>query len=291
MKILSMPARLAATGAATALAAAGLVAAGSVSANAATGANVYQCVAAAYGVDHAFPVTVETSALPSGSVPAAADVAPGAFEVTEATITIPAELAPLLGGLGVDGAVAPDFAFELGDKARASAPLTISEIVPGEGGTLVGLGSGTSTAFRTPVAGTHDITMPEAFTFVPTIGGESPGVEVPCTNNDEPAKLGEITTTKQASTMDAKAAKTTVKRTAKAKLIAKVTREFGGAPATGKVIAKKGSKKVGSGSLKQGKATFTIDKLKVGKHTITLSYKGDAATTGSSDKVTIKVVK
>lgn len=65
------------------------------------------------------------------------------------------------------------------------------------------------------------------------------------------------------------------------------------ASATGAVIAKLGSKQVGTGKVTQGKATVAISaaNLKVGKNAVTLSYAGDATHKPANVIAKIKVVK
>jgi hypothetical protein len=62
----------------------------------------------------------------------------------------------------------------------------------------------------------------------------------------------------------------------------------GGAPATGKVLLRYGAKKV-TVTLKGGKATYRLPKLKQGKLTVTASYLGNATTAKSTASRTIKV--
>jgi ABC-type phosphate transport system substrate-binding protein len=59
--------------------------------------------------------------------------------------------------------------------------------------------------------------------------------------------------------------------------------------ATGKVTVKEGSKTLGTGTLANGKVTITLKKkLKPGKHTLKVSWPGDANGSGSEKKVKIK---
>lgn len=61
--------------------------------------------------------------------------------------------------------------------------------------------------------------------------------------------------------------------------------------ATGKVSVKLGSKTLASGSLKAGKVTLTLKKLKTGANKLKAVYAGDANAVGSQKTFTVKVAK
>ena len=69
-----------------------------------------------------------------------------------------------------------------------------------------------------------------------------------------------------------------------------VTLNGSSATATGTVTIKDGSKVVGTGTLANGKVTITLKKLKPGKHTLTISWAGDANASGSEATVKIKAL-
>lgn len=101
------------------------------------------------------------------------------------------------------------------------------------------------------------------------------------------------TVAKVAPKVTAKLAKTSVKKTAKAKLTvtAKAT-GFAKSKLTGTVTVKDGTKKVGSGKLKNGKATITLKKItKTGTHKLTVSYAGTSQVAAKKTTVTLKVTK
>jgi ABC-type phosphate transport system substrate-binding protein len=60
--------------------------------------------------------------------------------------------------------------------------------------------------------------------------------------------------------------------------------------AAGTVTVKDGSKVVGTGTLSGGTVKITLKKLKPGKHTLTVTYEGDANATGSSTTVKVKAL-
>jgi len=75
-------------------------------------------------------------------------------------------------------------------------------------------------------------------------------------------------------------------RSYKGKVVVKETAT--GAP-TGKVVVKLGKKIVGKGTIKSGKVTLTLKKLKKGKNKLTATYAGDSTFAGSKLKFKITV--
>ncbi len=69
-----------------------------------------------------------------------------------------------------------------------------------------------------------------------------------------------------------------------------VTLNGASSTATGTVTVKDGSKVVGTGTLANGKVTITLKKLKPGKHTLKISWAGDANASGSEATVKIKAL-
>ncbi|MCL3837401.1 Ig-like domain repeat protein [Aeromicrobium duanguangcaii] len=79
-----------------------------------------------------------------------------------------------------------------------------------------------------------------------------------------------------------------VKASARAKVTVTVSAK--GTTPTGKVTVKVNGKSV-KGTLKKGKVTVTLPKLKAGKHTVKVTYAGSAKVAGKSTKTTIRVTK
>lgn len=79
-----------------------------------------------------------------------------------------------------------------------------------------------------------------------------------------------------------------VEKGKKAKGVVTVTLAGISAKATGSVKIKDGSKTLVTKALSGGKATITLPKLSKGKHTLKISWKGDANAAGSSKTFTIK---
>lgn len=286
MKSTILSKRLAATGAAAALAAGALVGATATSAEAATANGSYDCMVPGIGALGAFPTTLEAPGLEEfPSVPAGFLVPPG-FLSANSTLEAPMAAAGALTSLGVVGGTIDDFAIHIGDSV-APAPMSVTSIAPSPTGAVVSA-TGLNNAFAMPAAGTHEILLPESFTFIPSnAGGPIPGVSVVCTT-DAPASLGQIETTLNDSTTDAKAPKK-VRKGKRATITSAVAGGFSNA--TGDVVAMKGNKTLGQGVLAEdGTSKFKISKLKVGTHKVTVKYLGDGFRKASQDVVTIKVV-
>jgi hypothetical protein len=275
MKLRTITTRAAVAGAATALMAGGLVAGTATTASAAAASTDYTCSSAFF--EDTFPMNINVPLLPP-SAPAGYPIDAGLLSFS-ADLTIPAATAAMLPG-SVDGGQAEDYSVGFGTEGSVAAPVVFDERVNNEDGSVTFNGSGANAAFSTPAAGTYAVTMPETFTLVPTSGGAALPFEITCTS-DAPGSLGDITLSKQASGMKAKA----VKAGTKYKVTATVTNEYG--TPTGKVTTKLGTKTF-SGTLKKGKAIITLPKSAKGKK-LTLNYKGDGYTQAA--KTTVKVPK
>ena len=280
MNLRSLTARAALAGATTALVAGGLVVATDTAANAAETTGDYTCAIPILG-NQTFPLMVSVPLLPP-TAPAGFPVDAGLLSYSS-TITVPAAAAGPLASFGVVGGAIDDFTMDVGSLAVA-APGTYTATPAGSDGSVVMEGTGANEAFSLPAAGTYDVKLPAAFTFVPMtasgplqIGGQA--VSVPCTS-DAPATLGSVTLTKQVSTMTAKAKKTATGY----KVTALVSNEY--TSPTGKVTTKVGSKKY-SGTINSGKAVLKLPKSAKGK-TLTLKYAGDSYSQPTSTKVTPK---
>ena len=279
MKLRSLSARVALAGATTALVAGGLVVATDTAASAAEATGDYTCAVPILGPT-TFPLTVTVPLLPP-TAPAGMPIDQCLLSYSS-TVTVPATAAGALGSLGVVGGAIDDFTMTVGSLV-VNAPGTYTG-APGEGGAVIMEGSGANEAFTLPAAGTYDVKLPAAFTFTPMtasgplqIGGQP--VNVGCTT-DAPATLGTVQLDKQIGTITGKS-----KKTAKGyNVVATVTNQYG--TPTGKVTTKLGAKKL-TATLKNGKATFKLPKSAKGKK-LTLTYKGDAYTTG--DKTDAPVV-
>lgn len=279
--------RTAVAGATVALAAGALVGITSTAANAATVTNTYTCsLPNVYSGD--FDLTV-TGEIPVPQYWAGATVPSGLLNIT-AEATVPADAAGLLGAAGVTGAKSDDFAFALGNSP---VPVPLAGDFETAGGATKWMASGVNDAFTTPNPGTYDALMPVAFTMT-TMQGDTPSVSLGCVIKEgtEPAAMSEgFTLLKQASATTAPKAVSAKKGKAVKLAVSAESTSLGG-PVNGKVIAKEGSKVLDSATLKKGKATLDLGKkLKVGKHTITVTYKGLPSVSGSSAKSVVTIKK
>lgn len=283
MNVSRMSRRLSAAGVATALAAAGLIGAGSTAAQAATVTNTYTCsIPNVYSGDFLASVTSE---LPVAQYWAGAGVPAGLINVT-VDATVPADAAGMLKTAGVTGARSDDFAFALG-TASVTAP--IKGDFTSDGTTTTWHATGANSAFMTPTPGHYDVALPGAFKIT-TMQGSTDSVTLDCVLKDAaPQTIGSIDLLKQSSTTTVTPTVIKVKKGKAAVVPVSVTNSMGAA--SGKVVAKEGSKKIGGSTLKSGAAKIKLDVLKVGKHTVTVSYPGNASISGSKDTVVIKVVR
>lgn len=294
MNVSRISKRMAATGVATALAAGALVGAGTTAATAAptTGSSVYNC--SNPGLPQALPMQLSLTAdMPISSLPSGYNVT-GVNLPVDVVFAVPTEVVAALGAFGVSqiGAGAEDMSLRLGSTSipvNAVEPVGLTDVVPGS--PLVLATSGMTGDFTAPAAGNYQIKMPSSFVLDAVTNSPAPGLgslSLACAiADDSGSNILPFTVTKQASAITAKAPKKAVKKGKPAKIVATVAGAF--KAATGKVVAKDGSKTVGTSKLKKGKAVFKIKKLKKGAHTITLVYKGDKSTEGSAVEVPVTV--
>ena len=285
MNVSRMTRRIAVSGVATAIAAGALVGASSTTANAAFEAtSTYTCNVA--GTPVAMPMTASVPILPPTAN--AGMIIPANLLDVSTALTIPAAVASQLGSLGVTGGTVQDFGMLIGDKGAAPAPLTVTGFAPGtEVGSLVANAAGKNASFTLPESGTYDITLPKSFTFTPSTAAGPLPITVPCTT-EAPAKLSSVRLDKNASATDAKAP-VSIKKGSVAKVTSLIT--SGGPAPTGKIVAKLGTKTVGTGTVKAGQAVMKIAKLPVGKDKLKIKYLGDAYTAPSGDSLVVKVVR
>ena len=145
---------------------------------------------------------------------------------------------------------------------------------------------GLNLAFRMPKAGTFDVLAPSSFSFEATTVAFGV-LPVTCNADAAPGGYGHpITVVKNESTTTG-SSNTPVKHGAKAVLKAKVSAQ-NHAP-TGKVTFKQGKKKLGTATIKKGKAVLKL-KLSKGTHKIKAFYGGDGYTNESTSAV-FKVVQ
>jgi hypothetical protein len=290
MNVVSMSKRFAATGAVAALAAAALVGVSTTSANATPVTNSYTCSNASFGLG---PWTVGLVSDAPGiegfpQIPAGFDAPAGLLTLTN-HFTIPDDAHTTLTNSGVEDLAFPEFAGSFGSTSIGVSGMTaqVSEMTDNGDGTHSFDSNGLNDAFAVPAAGVYPVLSPESFTMTATVPTLGP-VPVACTlaEGTEPGAYTTITAVKNQSTVAGKAAGK-LKKGKVAKLVATVGAD--NQVPTGKVLVKKGSKTLGTATLKAGKATVNLGKLKKGTHKVTVVYKGDGYTTAGSDPVTLKV--
>ena len=305
MNVMTKSTRFAATGAAVALAAAALVGVTGTAANAAPEVtNTYDCTTP-NGL--AFPVTLKTNALGIESfetIGAGASIPANLLKVTTRA-TMPAAAAQALGGSGVDHVELPDFAADFGSESVGVSGMvgyvadiinngdgTVSLDLPKDDPATEEWEAGINKAFATPAAGVYDILMPGGFTINAYAADGTLIAPITCgLAADQTAQaLHSIEVTKGASTASGKPVAKTLKTTTVAKMKVTVLPSGSRVP-TGKVLVKEGTKTLGSAMLNDaGKATVKMGKLKKGKHTVKVVYKGDGYNAKDvSDKITFTI--
>lgn len=271
--------RLAATGAATALAAAALVGGGTTTAHAVSGTANYVC-----GPLGAIPVSVDAPVFDHELI---ARTEAGGVEEIGVDALLPGEALGLLGMLGVSeiGATLTDFHLWLGEGGQEISNLSIPTTALPAGGELPLAGTGVLSSLVTPNdAGTYPLSLPSSFTMVPAANVPLPIESLDCTlaEGSDPV-IGQVEVVKSGSSITGKTAET--KKGHKA--VAKVSRSVGG-DVFGKVVAKLGKKTVGSKAVnRKGKAVFALPSSAHGKK-LTLIYKGDSGTEGSRTSLKVK---
>ncbi|MBC2961224.1 Ig-like domain repeat protein [Nocardioides deserti] len=284
MQINRFARRLAVATTSVAVAGTALVGATATSANAAEATNAYTC-----SIPGVFTGTFDITVL--GGLPesflagAAVPDALASNLAVQAVAQIDQATYGTLELFQINAASADDFAFTLG-SASVPAPVTGPITETETGGEWKP--SGTVKAFTTPGAGTYEVSLPQSFTLTGK-NGDTKVADVPCTlaEGETAGSLGSITLTKQASTVAAK--NVTVKKGKKATV--KVTVGTDSVTKSGKVVATKGKKNLGSAKVKNGKATLKLAKLPVGKHKVVVKFTGNQSVKGSSKTITVTVKK
>lgn len=137
-----------------------------------------------------------------------------------------------------------------------------------------------------PSAGTLPVPIPTEFSFTPVAGLLS-GLQVKCAIDPSTLPGGggvPVIPSKYGSKLKAKAAS----KASKAVVTVKV-KTTAGQKAVGDVKAKIKGKKAVTKTLKNGKVKFVFNKLKAGKHKVTLRFLGNGFTDPAKKKVTVRV--
>src|SRR5689334_15038876 len=291
MKSMSLSRRVAAAGAVSAMAAGALVAtAGTASADDPVVNNVYSCTVPGFP---AFPVGLQAVAVGISGFPSigAGTSIPAGLLTVSNVFTIPGQVHDLMAQLQVQDVSATSYSGDFGGNPISVSGVSVtlanmtqngdgtwsSDHVDNDGNGLPdsGEGNGLNDAFEVPAAGTYDVLSPANLTLLATKADGTPAAQVSCVIQDgtTPGAFTNILVTKNASTVAAKATKKHFAQGKAAKV--KTTVTGGSKTPTGKVLLKKGSKTLASGSLNDaGQAVLSTKKLPVGKNSLTVVYKG-----------------
>ena len=289
MKSTILTRRVAAVGAATALAAGALVATTGTTATAAPVSNTYTCGTSAgpqqVDVDIEVPGIGGVTQFFAGQA-----VDPmGAF-TANLTFTISDDFHSILLGLGVTDLEVPAYAAKFGNSKvpLAAFETSITDMTQNPDDTWSDSVSSPVIAFKAPSAGIdQNAVTPPRINILATIGGNP--VDVVCDRNDAAQVLTTVDVFANDSTTAAKSTKACFEKGTAAKVKVKVSAD--NKTPTGTVILKKGSRTLDKGKLKKGAAVLSTKALGVGKNKLTVVYKGDSYTNGSKDTVTVKVVR
>lgn len=284
--------RLAAFGAAGALAA-GSVLAGGVISPAAAVDTTYTCTTS--GGPITLPVSV-ANPFPS-SVPAGQQI--GTQDV-DMVVNIPGALLPtiqlLLGSVGLPttslSGTVQDAAFVVGSQSVPVNGLAApSTAFPASGDMSLPF-SGSTSAFTPSSSGSLPVGLPQSFDFLP---GGSAALALPCELSGPAMTVGTLvvgsggSTDKESTTTRAKFLNTPL-TTAKRPLIRVRVLQEDGDPAAGTVVVKKGKKVLKKVTLNDaGKKRFRIARLARGEHRLVFRYKGDVDSLASKVVKTVRV--
>jgi len=294
MNLRRISTRFAIAGVTTAVAASGMVGLATTAADAAEGSAVYDCLAGPSSFE--VPVTA-TGSIPT-AVPSGFPVPAGFLPVTLGFTAAEATLTGIKNFTGATqfGAGSTDFKLRMGTTRIPINDVTVPNAdIPATGDMTFTTAGSTAGSFVVPKAGTYQVKLPAAFGLVVTTNSATAAFQnlpATCTIKDgETADITTVVVSKQGSTVTAKTPKP-VARNKAAKVAVSVKGQY--AAPTGKIVAKKGRKVLGTATLKKGKtitstATVTLKKLKPGKHTIVLTYVGDPSTNKNSDSVKVTV--
>lgn len=215
-------------------------------------------------------VTVGAHAYTARFVPTrVADFAPSESAAAQVTVRTPAALS-VTGTTAAYGRAKVVTVRATVDGAAATGPVQVK------------VGAGATRTYRLGAAGT--VAVP--------VAASTPAGRVRVTASlagsatvDGAAATVDLSVAKARGAVSAKLAKAKVKQSRRAVL--RVSVKPAGVPVTGKVVVKSGSRVVGRGVVRGGKATITLAKLKKGTYRLVVSYGGDANVT----RATARTVK
>ena len=235
-----------------------------------------------------FPVSVANPFPASGKVGEEVAAAPVTMDVSIAESQL-GLIKLLLGGAGLpttalSGSIT-DAAMVVGGQSVALNDLAApSTAIPASGDMVLPV-VGSTSAFTPKKGGNLAIGLPTKFTFIPA---GVPAFAMPCTLSGAESTAGTMSVAKLSSTTTAKVKNAPVTTAERAKVLVKSVTSTGAA--SGKVVAKEGSKVLATGTLSDtGKVTLKLPKLKKGEHKVVFRYKGNGSTKASAKTLTLKI--
>jgi hypothetical protein len=283
MNIRRITARTAVAGITTALAAGAFVGITTTAADAATGTAQYNCTNGF--TSDVLPLTLSATADLASFPPFATGFSvPEDIVGVDLVIGLSPEAVAGLKANHIDsvGATSTGMNFPFGSSA---APLKGFDIAPAALPETGGFEMGThavNAPFALPNPGAVALKMPAAFSLTNVIP-----IPLDCTVAGEQQTITTYTVTKQSATVTAPAKK--VRKNKPFSIVANVVGQY--KAATGKVSVKLGTKTLGTGIVKSGKATVKIAKGLKKTANVTVVYAGDKSTNGAKSapvKITVK---
>jgi hypothetical protein len=150
--------------------------------------------------------------------------------------------------------------------------------------------SGGNREFVPSRVGAQDLVLPDTFDLDVLDGLGVPLLDVSCEWDGDDGPIGTVDVVKQTSSMSAQVVKKRVKDGKKPKVRVSVLDQLDQG-ATGDVVATLDGKNVGSGTLRNGTTRLMLVPLSLGKHRVTLTYKGTKTVAQATKTVVVKVVK
>lgn len=213
---------------------------------------------------------------------------PGGIVPVTVTATLPANVATALAAKQVAGVASEDFGISLG---ASTVPAPVAGELVTEAGTTTWAAEGGNVEFTTGDVGLVNGFLPEEFGLAVTGADGATLGEGGCTLADpEPAQIiTGFTLGPQSSATTAPSA-VTAKKGKKVVLAVSVRSTTVDEPVSGgSVVAKLGSKTLGTADLVGGKAKLGLGKLPVGKHKVTVTYLGIPSVLSSTARTTVTV--
>ena len=269
-----------------ALATTGLATVGAAPATAAPSGGSYLCEFPLFD-ELDVPLSLDVPDLPA-ELPVGIPVPAGEWDVEGALVLPDFVLTLLAGTLGVSGAT-HDLNLLFGPDEVPIDLTSPLDSLPAADDIDMPL-SGGNRAFVPTRVGPQDLLLSDTFDLAVLDVLGVALLDVSCEWDGDDGPIGTVDVVKQTSSMKAQVAKKRVKDGKKAKVLVSVLDQLDHG-ATGDVVATLDGRNVGSGTLKNGATKLKLAPMSLGKHRVTLTYKGSKTVAQATKTVVVKVVK